>query len=145
MRLYEARLGITWCHHQRRCSLQVPAGSGHDGVSRPLAAALSLTILRQRLYAWCRRSGLRTRTGELGCASVTAVTEVVAMLCSVCGAPAQNNTPHYFDGVVVRCAHSREYEIPGTVLNQLLRLTPAERIEVLQTAKNTRGQECARP
>ena len=57
------------------------------------------------------------------------------MQCSVCGAPAQNITPHDFDGLVVRCAHCREYEIPGTVLNQLLRLTLTERIEVLKTAK----------
>jgi len=61
--------------------------------------------------------------------------EVIAMQCSVCGAPAQNITPPDFDGLVVRCSHCREYEIEGTVVNRLLRLTLTERMDALQAAK----------
>jgi len=57
------------------------------------------------------------------------------MQCSVCGAPAQNISPHDFDGLMVRCSHCREYEIAGSVLNRLLRLTLSERMQVLETAK----------
>jgi hypothetical protein len=57
------------------------------------------------------------------------------MLCSVCGAPAKNIAPGDFDGLIVSCTHCREYEIAGTVVNKLLRLSLSERQDVLEKAR----------
>jgi hypothetical protein len=57
------------------------------------------------------------------------------MQCSICGAPASNNTPGSFDGLIVSCPHCGQYEITGTVMNKLLRMPLNERMDVLQRAK----------
>lgn len=57
------------------------------------------------------------------------------MQCCACGAVAQDKTPGDFDGVVIVCPRCGEYEISGTVLNTVLRLSLPECLDVLTKAK----------
>jgi hypothetical protein len=66
------------------------------------------------------------------------------MQCPVCAAQASNLTPATYDGVVVGCPRCGDYQITGTVFNQLLRLGADERAEALERAKRGVSQG-ARP
>lgn len=57
------------------------------------------------------------------------------MHCCACGAVAQDKTPGDLDGVIISCPHCGEYEISGTVLDTLLRLTLPECTDALTKAK----------
>jgi hypothetical protein len=57
------------------------------------------------------------------------------MQCCGCGAVARDMTPGDLDGIRVDCPHCGTYEVSGTVLNRLLRMTLPERAEALARAK----------
>jgi hypothetical protein len=66
------------------------------------------------------------------------------MQCPVCGAVAKNLAPATYDGLIVGCPRCGEYQITGTVFDNLLRLGPEDRSEALQRAKR-RATLGARP
>jgi hypothetical protein len=57
------------------------------------------------------------------------------MQCCACGAVAQDKTPGDFDGVVINCPRCGEYEIIGSALNNVLRLSLPECADALAKAK----------
>jgi hypothetical protein len=57
------------------------------------------------------------------------------MQCCACGAVAQDKTPGDFDGVVINCPRCGEYEISGSALNNVLRLSLPECSDALAKAK----------
>jgi hypothetical protein len=57
--------------------------------------------------------------------------------CAVCRRTASNRTPPDFDGVIVRCASCRDYDVSGTVLRKLEQLPIADRLVVLGKARNS--------
>jgi hypothetical protein len=62
----------------------------------------------------------------------------------MCTAQAKNLTPNTYDGVVIGCPRCGDYQITGTVFDQLLRLAVAERTKALQRAIE-RASPGARP
>lgn len=61
------------------------------------------------------------------------------MQCCACGAAAQDKTPGDFDGIRIDCPRCGLYEVSGSVLDRLLRLSLPERAEALATAKRSVG------
>jgi len=57
------------------------------------------------------------------------------MQCCGCGAAAQDKTPGDLDGIRIDCPRCGVYEVSGSVLDRLLRLTMPERAEALAKAK----------
>lgn len=57
------------------------------------------------------------------------------MQCCACGATAQDKTPGDLDGIRIDCPHCGVYEVSGSVLDRLLRLTMPERAEALAEAR----------
>jgi hypothetical protein len=57
------------------------------------------------------------------------------MQCCGCGAAAQDKTPGDLDGIRIDCPRCGVYEVSGSVLDRLLRLTAPERAEALAKAK----------
>jgi hypothetical protein len=57
------------------------------------------------------------------------------MDCPICGAQARNVTPGEFDGLVVKCVHFGDYEVPDSALNGLIRLDYEGRCAALDKAK----------
>lgn len=59
------------------------------------------------------------------------------MQCCACGAAAQEKTPGDFDGVRIDCPRCGLYEVSGSVLDRLLRLSLPERANALAKAKRS--------
>jgi hypothetical protein len=57
------------------------------------------------------------------------------MQCCACGAVAQDKTPGGLDGLIIDCPRCGEYEITGSALNNLLRLSLPECADALAKAK----------
>ena len=57
------------------------------------------------------------------------------MQCCGCGAAAQDKTRGDLDGLRIDCPHCGVYEVSGSVLDRLLRLSMPERAEALARAK----------
>jgi hypothetical protein len=57
------------------------------------------------------------------------------MQCCGCGAVARDMTPGDLDGIRIDCSRCGIYEVSGTILNRLLRMTLQQRAEALARAK----------
>jgi hypothetical protein len=61
------------------------------------------------------------------------------MDCPICGAQARNVTPGEFDGLVIKCIHCGDYEVPDSAVNGLIRLDYEGRRGALEKAKIVAG------